>query len=125
MTYDDGILTVYRPQNTAGPGDQPQPGLTFRGRYYYSISSLGVTRYYAAMQAGQDVAAVVAVPGWSDIMTNDIVVLDEQPGRQYRADMVQPETDEMGLKNMRVTLGVLSVDYQIPTEDQGGAAYCT
>lgn len=123
MTFDDGILTVYRPQNTAGPGDQPQPGLTFRGRYYYSISSLGVTRYYAAMQAGQDVAAVVAVPGWSDIMTNDIVVLDD--GRQYWAEMVQPETDEFGLRIMRVTLGVLSVDYQIPTEDQGGAAYCT
>lgn len=125
MTYDDGILTVYRPQNTAGPGDKPVSGLTFRGRYYYSISSLGVTRYYAAMQAGQDVAAVVAVPGWSDIMTNDIVVLDEQPGRQYWAEMVQPETDEFGLRIMRVTLGVLSVDYQIPTEDQGGAAYCT
>ena len=123
MTFDDGILTVYRPQNTAGPGDKPQPGLTFRGRYYYSISSLGVTRYYAAMQAGQDVAAVVAVPGWDDIITNDIVVLDD--GRKYGAEMVQPETDAFGLRITRITLGVLSVDYQIPTEDQGGAAYCT
>ena len=123
MTYDDGILTVYRPQNTAGPGDKPQPGLKFIGRHYYSISSLGVTRYYAAMQAGQDVSAVVAVPGWNDIITNDIVILDD--GRQYRAEMVQPETDEFGLRIMRVTLGVLSVDYQIPTEDQGGVAYCT
>ena len=123
MTFDDGILTVYRPQNTAGPGDKPQPGLTFRGRYYYSISSLGVTRYYAAMQAGQDVSAVVAVPGWDDIVTNDVIVLDD--GRKYRAEMVQPETDEFGLRIMRVTLGVLSVDYKIPTEDQRGAAYCT
>lgn len=123
MTFDDGILTVYRPQNTAGPGDKPVPGLTFRGRYYYGISSLGVTRYYAAMQAGQDVSAVVAVPGWNDIVTNDVIVLDD--GRKYRAEMVQPETDEFGLRIMRVTLGVLSVDYQIPTEDQGGAAYCT
>ena len=123
MTFDDGILSVYRPQNTAGPGDKPQPGLTFRGRYYYSISSLGVTRYYAAMQAGQDVSAIVTVPGWDDIMTNDIVVLDD--GRQYWAEMVQPETDAFGLRITRITLGVLSVDYQIPTEDQGGAAYCT
>ena len=123
MTFDDGILTVYRPQNTAGPGDKPVSGLTFRGRYYYSISSLGVTRYYAAMQAGQDVSAIVTVPGWDDIMTNDIVVLDD--GRQYWAEMVQPETDAFGLRITRITLGVLSVDYQIPTEDQGGAAYCT
>lgn len=123
MTFDDGILTVYRPQNTAGPGDKPVPGLTFRGRYYYGISSLGVTRYYAAMQAGQDVSAVVAVPGWNDIVTNDVIVLDD--GRKYRAEMVQPETDEFGLRITRVTLGVLSVDYQIPTEDQGSAAYCT
>ena len=123
MTYDDGILTVYRPQNTAGPGNKPQPGLTFRGRYYYSISSLGVTRYYAAMQAGQHVSAVVAVPGWNDIVTNDVIVLDD--GRKYRAEMVQPETDEFGLRITRITLGVLSVDYQIPTEDQSGAAYCT
>ena len=123
MTFDDGILTVYRPQNTAGPGDKPQPGLTFRGRYYYGFASLGVTRYYAAMQAGQDVSAIVTVPGWDDIITNDIVVLDD--GRQYWAEMVQPETDEFGLRITRITLGVLSVDYQIPTEDQGGAAYCT
>lgn len=123
MTFDDGILTVYRPQNTAGPGDKPVPGLTFRGRYYYGFASLGVTRYYAAMQAGQDVSAIVTVPGWDDIITNDIVVLDD--GRKYRAEMVQPETDEFGLRIMRVTLGVLSVDYQIPTEDQGSAAYCT
>lgn len=123
MTFDDGILTVYRPQNTAGPGDKPVPGLKFIGRYYYSISSLGVTRYYAAMQAGQDVSAVVAVPGWNDIVTNDVIVLDD--GRKYRAEMVQPETDAFGLRIMRITLGVLSVDYQIPTEDQGGAAYCT
>ena len=123
MTFDDGILTVYRPQNTAGPGDKPQPGLKFIGRHYYSISSLGVTRYYAAMQAGQDVSAVVAVPGWNDIVTNDVIVLDD--GQKYGAEMVQPETDEFGLRIMRVTLGVFSVDYQIPTEDQGGAAYCT
>lgn len=123
MTFDDGILTVYRPQNTAGPGDQPQPGYVFKGRYYYGFASLGVTRYYAAMQAGQDVSAVVAVPGWNDIVTNDVIVLDD--GRKYGAEMVQPETDEFGLRIMRVTLGVLSVDYQIPTEDQGGAAYCT
>lgn len=123
MTFDDGILTVYRPQNTAGPGDQPQPGYIFKGRYYYGFASLGVTRYYAAMQAGQDVSAVVAVPGWNDIVTNDVIVLDD--GRKYGAEMVQPETDEFGLRIMRVTLGVLSVDYQIPTEDQGGAAYCT
>lgn len=120
MTFDDGILTVYRPQNTAGPGDKPVPGLKFIGRHYYGISSLGVTRYYAAMQAGQDVSAVVAVPGWNDIVTNDVIVLDD--GQKYRAEMVQPETDEFGLRIMRVTLGVLSVDYQIPTEDQGGAA---
>lgn len=123
MTFDDGILSVFRPQNTAGPGDKPQPGLTFRGRYYYGFASLGVTRYYAAMQAGQDVSAIVTVPGWDDIITNDIVVLDD--GRQYWAEMVQPETDEFGLRITRITLGVLSVDYQIPTEDQGGAAYCT
>ena len=123
MTFDDGILTVYRPQNTAGPGDQPQPGYIFKGRYYYGFASLGVTRYYAAMQAVQDVSAVVAVPGWNDIVTNDVIVLDD--GRKYGAEMVQPETDEFGLRIMRVTLGVLSVDYQIPTENQGGAAYCT
>ena len=123
MTFDDGILTVYRPQNTAGPGDQPQPGYIFKGRYYYGFASLGVTRYYAAMQAGQDVSAVVAVPGWNDIVTNDVIVLAD--GQKYGAKMVQPETDEFGLRIMRVTLGVLSVDYQIPTENQGGAAYCT
>ena len=122
MTFDDGILSVYRPENTAGPGDKPRPGLTLCGRWYYGFGTIGITRYYTAMQAGQDVSAVVTVPGWNDIQVNDIVILDEQPGRRYLAEMVQPETDGFGLRVQRLTLGVLGVDYKIPTGDQSGAA---
>ena len=122
MTFDDGILTVYRPANTAGAGDKPVPGLSVCGRFYYGFQSIGITRYYTAMQAGQDVSAVVCVPGWNDIQVNDIIVRDEAPDRQYRAEMVQPETDEFGLRVDRITLGVITIAYDLPTEDQGGAA---
>lgn len=116
MTFDDGILSVFRPENTAGPGDKPQSGYITMGRYYYSFANIGVTRYYTAMQAGQQVSAVVCVPGWNDIQVNDIVEREEAPGHPYIVQMVQPETDEMGLRIDRLTLEVTTLDYKLPTE---------
>ena len=64
MTFDDGILTIYKIENTAQPGQMPVEGLTEKDRYYYGFDTLGINRFYTALQAQQQIEAVVNVPGW-------------------------------------------------------------
>jgi len=58
MTFDDGILTVYRTENTAKPGKKPVPKLKVKGKHYFNYGELGYNRIYRAKQAGQQVEAV-------------------------------------------------------------------
>ena len=67
MTFDDGILTVYQTENIAEPGMKPVIGLKEKEKYYYGFGELGFNRVYTAMQAKQQIEAVVNVPGWNDI----------------------------------------------------------
>ena len=41
MTFDDGILTVYRTENTAQPGKKPVQRLKVKGRHYFNYGELG------------------------------------------------------------------------------------
>ena len=114
MTYNDGILTVYSVENIAEPGLKPEPKLTEKARYYYGYATLGITRYYTALEANQEVSAVVCIPDWNDVKNTDVVIMDEQPEITYRVVFVQPETDENGLRIMRLTLERISETYEIP-----------
>ena len=126
MSFDDGILTVYGVSNTAAPGHKPVQGLTVKDRYYYGYDNLGVTRYYTALQADQEVAAVVNIPGWAPVKNTDVVIMDEQPDIQYQIDFIQPGFDDNGLRITKLTLGRLSQRYEIPQgytyTSSGGAA---
>ena len=58
MTFDDGILTVYGVINAADPGDMPIEKLVEKVRSYYGYDQLGITRYYTALEANQQIEAV-------------------------------------------------------------------
>lgn len=45
MTFDDGILTVYRTENTAKPGKKPVPKLKVKGKHYFNYGELGITEF--------------------------------------------------------------------------------
>ena len=45
MTYDDGILKIYRPENTAAKGGKPVIVLKFKSQHYYEYDVLGYNRY--------------------------------------------------------------------------------
>lgn len=122
MTFDDGILTIYDVTNIAPPGDMPIKKLTQKERYFYGYDRLGITRFYTALQANQTITAVVNVPGWGDIQNTDVAILDEQPEIQYQINLVQPETDENGLRMMKLTLERMDFAYEIPTECKTGTA---
>lgn len=111
MTYDDGILTICRIANGAEPGNKPVMHLEKKDKYYYGYEELGVTRFYQAKNANQQIACVVRIPGWEDVKVTDVCVLYD--GTQYQIGMVQPTYDENGLRMMRLTLERVGQDYEM------------
>lgn len=119
MTFDDGILTIYKVENTAHPGQMPVEGLTEKDRYYYGFDTLGINRFYTALQAQQQIEAVVNVPGWGDIAATDVCALDN--GDQFRIAMRQPTLDDNGLRITKLSLERINEKYAInPAEGSGG-----
>lgn len=119
MTFDDGILTIYAVTNTAQPGQMPVEGLEKKEKYYYGFDTLGINRYYTALQAQQQIEAVVNVPGWGDIAATDVCALDN--GDQFRIVMRQPTLDDNGLRIMKLSLERINEKYAInPAEGSGG-----
>lgn len=111
MTFDDGILKIYRTENSAPPGFEPVERLVFLAGYYYHQETLGYGRYYTALQARQKVDLVVAVPGWEDILANHICILED--GLQYTVQLVQKSFDDGGLKITRITLERMGESYVV------------
>lgn len=111
MTFDDGILNIYKTVDISEPGMKPKIHLEPKEQYYFSFDTIGITRYYTALQANQQISAVVNVPDWGDITTLDICVLED--GNQYRIAMRQPTTDENGLRITKLSLERISEEYDL------------
>lgn len=117
-TFDDGILTIYKTENMAEPGAKPIPGLIQKERYCYGFDTLGIQRYYTALQAKQLIECVVNIPGWGDIKTTDICALEN--GDQFRISMRQPTWDDDGLRITKLSLERIEEKYAIKTESDPG-----
>ncbi len=114
MTFDDGILNIYTMNNVADRGEKPRYMLSLKSQHYYDYDTLGINRYYTALQANQQIEAVVNIPDWHfDININDICTLEN--GFQYQIRMIQPELDESNLRVTKLSLERLSENYDIKT----------
>lgn len=111
MTFDDGILTIYKTENAAEPGAKPVTKLLEKEKYYYGFDTLGISRYYTALQANQQIEAVVNIPGWGDIESWDICALDD--GTQFKIVMRQPVINEDGLRITKLSLERIGEKYDI------------
>lgn len=111
MTYDDGILNIYEPVNSSGKGEMPVMLLKLKTQHYYSFDALGYNRYYTALQARQQLEAVVNIPGWHDIKATDICALYD--GTQYKLATVQPLVGDDGLRFTKLSLERLGEAYVV------------
>lgn len=115
MTYSDGILKIYETINAAEPGMKPVLKLREGESCYFGFATLGITRYYTAMQAQQLIECVVRIPDWTSAKVTDICILED--GTQYRIAMLQKERDENGLKMSRLSLERLGEGEEYDFED--------
>lgn len=102
MTFDDGIVKVYNVQNEAEPGDMPVKGLVSPESFYFHEESLGITRYYEALKAGQQIERVISIPWPAEVTINRIAVFEDDS--QFQIRMVQQTHDENGIKIIRLSL---------------------
>ncbi len=118
MTFDDGIVGVYELTEVRVHGKMSINRLTEKERFYFGYETLGINRYYTALQAKQEIEAVISVPGWNEINANrHIAVIADVDGNinpdcdQYRIVMVQPTTDKDGLRITRLSLERIGEKY--------------
>lgn len=109
MTFDDGIVEIYKTDNGADPGNMAQEVLTYKASSYFAFSALGLQRIYTALQAKQQIEAVIDLPDWQDIQVHDIAVMEN--GLQYKIQTVQPTYDNDNLKITRLSLERLGDKY--------------
>lgn len=102
MTFDDGILKIYGTKDVSEHGGMPKEELILKSEHFFGFDVLGYSRYYTALQAHQNISAVVNIPEWHDISPLDVAELED--GQQYKIRLAQPMKDENGLNITKLTL---------------------
>jgi len=96
QTFNDGICNIYYVRNVAVPGGMPKEELRLKiSSLRYKERTVGMSRYWAAMQAHVKVDLVIRVPytplRMEAVSTQDVVVL--HTGAQYRIVQIQKPED--------------------------------
>lgn len=115
MMPADGTLRIYSLENKAAPGEMPREMLVpkIKEDLYYEDRVIGVTRFYAAKGADQQISKLVRI--WAvPVEIGNYVVADGRD--QYRIDVIQPGRDDEGLKVVDLTLVREENHYDVFTE---------
>lgn len=106
---NDGIIKIYRLQNTAQAGYMPKEQLVHQFDAYFSRQRVGVTRLYAALGVNAQIEAVLRLWNTSitEAMPKDLFAVYEDSDDtyiQYRVTLVQdvPERDAVDITVERI-----------------------
>ena len=111
-SYSDGVVSIYKVENTALPGDMPVDGLVLQQTLRYKERTVGMSRFYQALQNNIKVDYVIRCPevrGLSDKNT-DILVAILIDGQQYKVMQIQ-YIEDAEPPSMDLSLERLGVDY--------------
>ncbi|BCI60846.1 phage head closure protein [Solibaculum mannosilyticum] len=109
---DDGLCSIYKVKNVAEKGNKPVKGLTkLVGPVCYEERTVGITRYYTAMQAHVRVDRVLRIWKNTEISSQDVCIPAD--GQQYTIQQIQHTTDDDGLPVSDLTLERLEVTYDV------------
>lgn len=91
QTFNDGTVRLYKVSNVAPPGGKPKQALTQKCAMRYKERTVGLTRFYAALQANVRVQYVLRCQRLRDISTQDVAIPSD--GKQYKIIQVQYPED--------------------------------
>lgn len=111
QTFNDGVVKIYSVGNIAAPGNMPKEGLTLKvGPLRYKERTVGLNRFWVAMQNQARVDMVLRMPRIGIVSTHDVAIPPD--GKQYEVKQVQyPEEIEPPV--MDLTLERLDKDYDL------------
>lgn len=111
QTFNDGVANIYSVSNISSPGGMPKDGLTLKVGYLrYKERTVGMSRYWAAMQTQARIDLVLRMPQLRNVSLHDVVIPVD--GEQYRIMQIQyPEDVEPAV--MDLSLQRLEVAYDI------------
>ena len=111
QTFNDGVANIYSVCNIASPGGMPKDGLQLKvGCLRYKERTVGMSRYWAAMQTQARIDLVLRMPQLRNVSLHDVVIPTD--GQQYKIVQIQyPEDVEPPV--MDLSLQRLEVAYDI------------
>lgn len=108
-THNDGVVKIYEVANIAPPGSMPKEGLTLKETLRYYERTVGINRYYAALQANAKIKYVLRCPRRRNVSSQDVAIPND--GEQYRITLIQyPENSP---SEMDLTLEAVTAKYDI------------
>ena len=90
QTFNDGVVKIYAVDNIAAPGDKPKEGLTLKHTLRFDERTVGMNRFYAALQNNVKVDMVVRTQWLADVSIQDVAVVNDV---QYKVRQVQYPSD--------------------------------
>lgn len=93
QSFNDGMAKFYSVSNIASPGNKPKDGLTLKleNPLPYEERTVGMGRYWTAMQAHAKVEQMLRVPRINSVSTQDIAIPND--GQQYKIIQIQYPPD--------------------------------
>lgn len=115
MTFDDGIVKIYRKVNEAGKGELPKPALSFKSWHYFSYGILGYGRYYEAKRLDEQLENVINIERNRQIHVGDIVIMED--GTQCYISTVKHLKDTDGIDYTELALGHINEKFDFEDEE--------
>lgn len=95
--YNDGIIKILRVEDTSEPGDMPCECEVIKYMLRYDERTVGMHRYYAAMQNNVNIERMVRCQKIADVSTQDIAMIGDVRYYirqvQYPKEIVPPSMD--------------------------------
>lgn len=85
--FPDGVVRLYRQENTALPGDMPREELVYKLTLRYRRRTVGIQRYYTALQNRERIDEMIRCPLVPSVSALDIAELPDR--RKYLIRQIQ------------------------------------
>ena len=114
QSFNSGVVRIFSVKDCSDPGTKPHPVPDeMKAEVRYDERSLGIRRYFTALENQVQVDRVIRIPKAADISSQDIAIT--QDGKRYRIDLVQ-QTSGVYPPCLDLTLTRIEQNYEVHHE---------